>query len=459
MKNKFGISVAGLATILLLSTSATAQADWTLRTPARSPSARSRPAMANFGDKVLLFGGSTVSGQVLDDTWLWDGKNWTQLTEFGLFNTGPHPPARKDAMMAYHPDTGKVVMFGGVGANNQILGDTWVFLLEHNDFLNRDFFSWGQPSLDVSPPARDQGNMAYEPVSNKIVLTAGFSGGANLNDTWVFDPGVSSIFTPVPASWKRVHTNAFSPARSLAAMDQCGDNTASDPDRLLMFGGSAGLTTLGDSWISKGSATSTFAWLGPSDTGGDPVPRFEHRMAYYPVSDRVILYGGSAPGQGFFSDTWNGSCASPNWSQAAPAHNPGPRISMGMATGPAGKTVVLFGGIKLVGPGTPTQEMENNETWTWGRRATCLPRDGSEIPKGSEVSCEFDKIDGIQFDGWSSSGFAPHEKKKLVVSFRAKKRGNASITADWIDADGAHSTTYTYTVTKRNDRDDDDDDD
>src|SRR5439155_17470993 len=45
-----------------------------------------------------------------------------------------------------------------------------------------------------------------------------------------------------------------------------------------------------------------------------------------------------------FSDTWNGLCSSPVWSQASPAHRPGVRRSPAMSTGPGGFTVLLFGG-------------------------------------------------------------------------------------------------------------------
>jgi hypothetical protein len=350
--------------------------------------------------------------------------------------------------MAYVPTTGQVILFGGLDANNHFLNDTWSFALVTNQLLHRSWFDWAKLTTTVSPPAREDAVMDYDPKSARLILATGFNGSTNLQDTWAFSPG-SAQASP---SWQQIFAGP-TPARSTAAMGKCAVNANSNPDRLLLFGGfqSASPFVLGDTWIYMDSLFSSLVW-GQVNPATQPPPRFSQAMAYYPISNQAVMYGGGAAG-GVFSDTWNAFCGS--WTQASPAHNPGPREFGAMAVGSGGFNLLLFGGQKIVPPGVLR---DTNETWTWGRRAACLPRDGSEIPKGTEVSCEFDEIAGVQFDGWSSSGFAPHEKKKLVVSFRAKKRGLASITADWSDADGAHSMTYTYTVTKRDDRDDDDDD-
>jgi hypothetical protein len=65
-------------------------ADWKQLHPAHSPSTRCDPAIASFGSEVVLFGGSdfcgTVAGDPLgdvtgfDDTWVFDGTDWTELT-------------------------------------------------------------------------------------------------------------------------------------------------------------------------------------------------------------------------------------------------------------------------------------------------------------------------------------------------------------------------------------------
>ena len=53
--------------------------DWVQMTPANSPSDRSQHAMAydSVIQKVVLFGGR--DGSTLNDTWKYDGVDWTQV--------------------------------------------------------------------------------------------------------------------------------------------------------------------------------------------------------------------------------------------------------------------------------------------------------------------------------------------------------------------------------------------
>jgi len=138
-----------------------------------------------------------------------------------------------------------------------------------------------------------------------------------------------------------------------------------------------------------------------------------------------------------------------------------------MTTGPKGLTVVLFGGSDLPFPrllsGPFPNGRDHNETWTWGRLVACLPADGSQIGMHSEVNCLFTPAEGISFGGWNVSGFklvhesdqdadkneegeGPDSTDQLSVTFRAKRPGAASITAQWTDAAGAHSQTFNYTI-------------
>jgi len=254
----------------------------------------------------------------------------------------------------------------------------------------------------------------------------------------------------------------------------------------LLFGGYNGsfAQPLGESWLHGfiDIGFGNFGWLStlPSPS---PSPRFGHGTAFYPVSGLDVLFGG----QGFSSftrttttptDTWNGACiggpvptgrtsSGPKWTQATPAHNPGPHLYHGMTTGPKGLTVVLFGGSDLPFPrllsGPFPNGRDHNETWTWGRLVACLPADGSQIGMHSEVNCLFTPAEGISFGGWNVSGFklvhesdqdadkneegeGPDSTDQLSVTFRAKRPGAASITAQWTDAAGAHSQTFNYTI-------------
>jgi len=125
-----------------------------------------------------------------------------------------------------------------------------------------------------------------------------------------------------------------------------------------------------------------------------------------------------------------------------------------MTTGPNGATVVLFGGNDVTFPQSPTGPFPNgrdhDDTWTWGRRVVCLPVDGSEVRVGSEVWCQFDETEGVQFDGWTARGFGPPSRVRPTTTFHPHGPGEASITARWSDVDGAHTATFTYTVVTPN---------
>ncbi|MBN2246562.1 MAG: hypothetical protein JW755_12030 [Candidatus Aminicenantes bacterium] len=90
------------------------------------PSGRSRPSMAfsKKGNVVVLFGGKQGDYpyyEYLDDTWLWNGKNWTQFDISG-------PEGRSSHTMAYDIKRKRVVLFGGDPEGSwNALGDTWLF--------------------------------------------------------------------------------------------------------------------------------------------------------------------------------------------------------------------------------------------------------------------------------------------------------------------------------------------
>ena len=68
------------------------------------------------GDRqIVLFGGADSSISNRNDTWTYDGTDWTQQT------TTHSPSARERASMAFDPATGKIVLFGGGRS------DTWSY--------------------------------------------------------------------------------------------------------------------------------------------------------------------------------------------------------------------------------------------------------------------------------------------------------------------------------------------
>jgi hypothetical protein len=72
---------------------------------------------------AIVFGGfSTAVGKDANETWMWDGTNWNQLAP------QKSPSAREGMGLAYDPVHHQVVMFGGERGDSQhVEGDTWTF--------------------------------------------------------------------------------------------------------------------------------------------------------------------------------------------------------------------------------------------------------------------------------------------------------------------------------------------
>lgn len=99
---------------------------WTQQFPATAPSARLGAGMAydpGLG-ALVLFGGAVGGDWVnsADDTWTWDGTNWTQIFPATL------PPNRYYFGMSYNPIAKAVVMFGGF-STAAARGGPWLLAL------------------------------------------------------------------------------------------------------------------------------------------------------------------------------------------------------------------------------------------------------------------------------------------------------------------------------------------
>jgi hypothetical protein len=95
---------------------------WTQLAPETSPPAREGAAAATLGGYLVVFGGANATGTAFGDTWLWDGSNWRSASP------SSSPPARYYATMA--AAGGKIVLFGGQYSDSSVtklLNDTWTW--------------------------------------------------------------------------------------------------------------------------------------------------------------------------------------------------------------------------------------------------------------------------------------------------------------------------------------------
>jgi hypothetical protein len=230
--------------------------------------------------QIVLFGGqsATPTGGVLDlldDTWTWDGTNWTQRTP------AKSPPPTIFLPVAYDPDTQTVV---GVRDNDPVnTTSTWQW----------DGATWGTIATTGNPASPKQGaGIAFSTVPSSIVMFGTVYGlGVTTNaKTWTFTPN----------AWVGHAATAGGPhPRFFPAMSQ---DTGGG---IVMFGGSGGLGNVGtvfsDTWSWANNA-----WH-KKIPSRSPRARAGAVMAYDSTCGRSLLYGGEVSTQvtvAYFTDSW-----------------------------------------------------------------------------------------------------------------------------------------------------------
>ena len=110
----------------VMNTSGGSATQWTNPNPASLPPALGAPAMTydRQRNQTVLFGGQAANLSLVNQTWFWDGVNWTQCQPAQC--SGSQPEARQTARMDYDPVAKVLVMFGGAGMTD-VLGDTWIW--------------------------------------------------------------------------------------------------------------------------------------------------------------------------------------------------------------------------------------------------------------------------------------------------------------------------------------------
>lgn len=258
-----------------------AQGTWTQVSPATSPTARQASSMAwdPTLQAVVMFGGNDGS-TFMSDVWKWTGTTWTQIT---VPSGSAAPVGRTGAAMAFDPDRGGLVVFGGSTATSQ-RNDTW-------QFKNNTWTQIQAHGASGAPTARSGASLAYSESTSQLVMFGGYDGSGpttpRLNDT--------KILGPTASSWTSVDPVHKPSGRNLASMSY---------DRgiegLVLFGGGGGdgstYTYRSDTWAWNGED-----WL-LADGIASPAGRNSAAMAATPTG-QVVMFGG-AGASGVRSDTW-----------------------------------------------------------------------------------------------------------------------------------------------------------
>lgn len=251
-------------------------ADWTQLSPALSPSARFGAELVydlNRGVAVLYGGlASPISiPPPNNDTWEWDGTNWSPVT------TATNPGPRYLYGACFDVLRGKTVIYGG--SSSQLLGSqtnqTWEF----------DGTNWTQVMTTSNPGPLERPAMCFHLGLGKAVLFGGASGAGVSDKTWIYD-GVAGTWTQAAS------IGAQPSARNAARMvyDEVHD-------LCVLYGGQDINGPMSDTWAFDG-----VVWR--QTNASVPTVR-DHAMAFLPTNSQTVSFGGFVAAPNTLSDqTW-----------------------------------------------------------------------------------------------------------------------------------------------------------
>jgi hypothetical protein len=150
--------------------------DWSQRSPAHNPPRRGMFAMAYDAARrvTVLFGGQGAADAILDDTWEWDGLDWLERSP------AAYPPPRWAHSMTWDARRRVTLLVGGapgLDVLQPLPRDTWEW----------DGNTWRAPQLRPAAPGRILGGLTYDTGRGVAVLAGGAHpqgrGLADLDDT------------------------------------------------------------------------------------------------------------------------------------------------------------------------------------------------------------------------------------------------------------------------------------
>lgn len=320
---------------------------WRCATTTKRPPWRRYHAMAydEINQRVIMFGGTGASvSAVLNDTWSWDGFQWTQLFP------ATSPSARLGHAMVFSPALGQIVMFGGnADPFPTIVNDTWTWngadwVLLHN-------------GVSGAPTARTGHALAIDPVNGRILMHGGSSGAS---ETWQFNTAGNTWTNVTPADPNNIseaHTtiavgsNGLSLPQATINVVNTGDFGASyfPSSGTVKVVTAAGVQTVTYTGKSATSFTGCTGGAGLMTTGNKVFVvngRSRARMVLDVGNSLVRLFGGSSIAFGYLADTWswNGTTWTLSEQGAVGTKHPGLRADYAMEYDFGNGEVAMFGG-------------------------------------------------------------------------------------------------------------------
>jgi hypothetical protein len=182
----------------------------------------------------------------LKDVWLLTNANgtepgtqeWVQLSP-----TGSLPPGRSAALVTYDASANRLIVLGGLGESNHVLGDVWV-LTNANGVGGQA--AWEQITPAGNGPVRYSLAGGYDSLTNRLIVSGGLEvySGSDINDTWVL---TNANGTGGESRWQTLNPSGNLPE----PRDGAASAYDSATNRLIVSGGqdSSSKTPLNGTWV------------------------------------------------------------------------------------------------------------------------------------------------------------------------------------------------------------------
>jgi hypothetical protein len=183
---------------------------WALAHPPVSPPGRFGAAAAYDPRTgvVLLYGGRLGPGEVVDDTWAWDGTTWRELD-----SGSGSPPSGEGSVMAWDNVLDEMVL---VNSNGGFGGQTWTWTGAR----------WVRQLSGDLPAGTFFVGLAVDPVTQALLAASCCSVGQGTTSTWTWNGTV----------WRRLSTRAQPAFTAGLALDPASDRVVMCGDPAFVAG-------------------------------------------------------------------------------------------------------------------------------------------------------------------------------------------------------------------------------
>ena len=357
--------------------------------------------------RLVMFGGLDANDNPTDNMYEYDGSSWYALSP------PVRPPARSLGSMAYDPEAHKTILFGG-DSNNDLWG--W------------DGTQWTELSDgggSGEPPARVGAGLVYDPLKKQLVLFGGnygLAGHSRRADTWTWSSdgsGSAGTWTQVSDPDAQIGSNAPDVDYFVFFKVEMAADYGTGNVMAYSNGSNAGWPASiapeeNETWVWSGSNWSD---QGKVTWTTNAVPRVNTTMAYDPVNHRIALFGGNvAQASPLLNDMveWTGTA----WTQVsaggtAPNIPPGTEYFQTMITDPVGGAMYLY----EVNTQSSSTTAGAASLWRWNGSAWSLASSSSTpIPPAphpaefAEQAFSYDSLRGetLVFGGYATDSMFPN---------------------------------------------------